>query len=253
MKFSIRESIPMPFRMRTELPHAIQVEPFEMVYSFMPVMDGVTDYFDYRRGLTETGWENLAGGNDAFFIGMKPQTDGSAGVYGHTGSYGQFASPYTPERTVYAVFRTDPIGLVSKNAHILGACGTSIHRYTQGAMFTIQIEGYAQADTIGSDQWGIGIPSSVTSETYHVAALTRTTSGLNTLYVDGAQAGTLQNAVAYGDNWGIGVVVDRSGIISNDMSYSALQQIKFIALSSEAHTADEIAENSAWLYQKFCG
>ncbi len=252
MRFSIRDSLPLPFRMQQEIPHTIKVESTVPEYGFMPEMGGITDYFDCRQGMTDTAWQNLAGGNDAFFIGMERQPDGAAGVYGHTGSYGQFASPYTPERTVYAVFRTAPIGLVNKNAHILGACGTSIHRYTQGAMFTIQIEGYAEADTIGSDQWGIGIPSTVTSECYHVAALTRTADGLNTLYVDGVQAGTLQNAVAYGDNWGIGVVVDYNGIISNDTSYAALQQIRFIAIGSEAHTAEEIAENSAWLYRKFC-
>ncbi len=213
----------------------------------MPIMDGITDYFDYRQGLTATGWKNLAGGNDAVWTGMELQSDGSAGVYGTSSSYGEFITPYTGENTLYVVFRTNPIGYVKMNAHIVGSCGGSLGSPVNGFWYGIDVEGYKLADVIGSDQFCMGIDSSVTSAAYHVAALTRT-GAVNRLYVDGAYAGSLNNGVAYGSNWGIGLLIDDQGALVQ--TYEVLRQIKFIAVGSAAHTAEQIAENSAWLREQ---
>lgn len=252
MRFSIRDSLPLPFRLRQEIPHTITVESTVPEYGFMPEMGGITDYFDCRQGMTDTAWQNLAGGNDAFWVGMEIQPDGSAGVTGRSWSYGQFTSPYTPERTVYVVFRTAPIGFANINAPILASCGGTASYSQPGQMLSIAVEGYHVPDTIATDQMNMGASSSVTSEAYHVAAVTRTANGLNTLYVDGVPTGTLQNAVACGDHFGIGVIVYSNGIISNTSGWEGLRQIKMIAVGSAAHTAEEIAANSAWLYRKFC-
>ena len=218
--------------------------------AFMPVMDGITDYFDCTHGMTTDTWENLAGGENAFWVGMEIQPDGSAGVTGRSWSYGQFTSPYTENRTIYAVFKTDPIGLVNSNGHILASCGGTVSYSTTGQLFSISVEGYQEPDYITSDQMGIGAASTATSESYHVVAVTRN-NGLNVIYVDGVAHGTLSNNVAYGNYWGIGVIVHSNGIISNTASWEGLRQIKFIAVGSTAHTAEEIAENSAWLKNHF--
>lgn len=220
-------------------------------FEFMPIMTGVTDYFDCTKGMTTETWQNLAGGNNAFWVGMEIQPDGSAGVTGRSWSYGQFTSPYTTNRTIYAVFKTDPIGLVYLNGHILASCGGTVGNTPTGSLFSISVEGYQTPDYITSDQMGIGAASTATSENYHVVAVTRD-NGHNVIYIDGVAHGTLSNNVAYGNYWGIGVVVYSNGIISNATSWEGLRQIKMIAVGSEAHTAEEIAENSTWLYQKFC-
>lgn len=221
-------------------------------FEFMPIMTGVTDYFDCTKGMTTETWENLAGGNNAFWVGMEIQADGSAGVTGRSWSYGQFTSPYTANRTIYAVFKTDPIGLVYSNGHILASCGGTVGNTPTGSLFSISVEGYQKPDYITSDQMGIGVPSTITSEEYHVVAVKRN-GDANLLYIDGVQhGGILNNGVVYGDHWGIGVIVHANGIISNSASYEVLRQIKFIAVSSNAHTAEEVAKNSAFLYEKFC-
>lgn len=215
---------------------------------WMPEMAGVTDYFDYRQGLTAQGWENLGGGTDISWTGMEIQPDGAAGVRGTAQSYGAFTSAYAPSRTVYAVFRTDPVGYTRSNPIIIGSVG---QWGVNGGFFSIQIEGYTAADTIGSDQCGIGIPSTVTSEVYHVAALTRSADGLNTLYVDGVRCGTLQNGRAYGDAWAVGLLRDAAGTIL--AGPGVLQHIRMLAIADRDHTAEQVAANSDWIRRHIIG
>ncbi len=215
---------------------------------WMPEMGGITDYFDFRQGLTAESWTNLGSGENIAWTGMVPQADGAAGVYGTGSSYGTFGSAYTPERTVYAVFRTEPVGLTRKNPIIIGSVG---QWGVNGGFFSIQIEGWAEADTIGSDQCGIGIASSATSEIYHAAALTRTADGLNTLYVDGIKAGTLQNNLVYSDAWSVGLLRDTGGTLLEGPG--VLQHIRMLALADCAHTPEQVARNSGWMMRHIIG
>lgn len=213
--------------------------------SLMPCMDGVTNYYDCKIGLTTAAWENqIDGGNDATFVGMEIQTDGAAGVMGTNASYGKFVSEYTQNRTIYAVFRAPILGKINLNRHVIGSCGGNINRFRTGAWFSISIDGYGGYDHITTDQWGIGTGSQINCGDYHVATVTRS-GNTNTLYVDGALIGTLANAVAYSNNWGIGLIIDDFDQLG--VSPSSLQQIKMIAVGNTAHTADQVARNSAWL------
>lgn len=213
--------------------------------SLMPYMDGVTNYYDCKIGLTTATWENqVDGGNDATFVGMEIQTDGAAGVMGTNASYGKFVSEYTQNRTIYAVFRAPILGKVNLNRHVIGSCGGNINSFRTGAWFSISIDGYGGYDHIATDQWGIGAGSQINCADYHVAAVTRS-GNTNTLYVDGVLIGTLANAVAYSNNWGIGLIIDDFDHMG--VSPSSLQQIKMIAVGNTAHTADQVARNSAWL------
>lgn len=213
--------------------------------SLMPHMDGITNYYDCKIGLTAATWENqVDGGNDATFVGMEIQTDGAAGVMGTNQSYGKFVSEYTQNRTIYAVFRAPILGTVSSNRHVLGSCGGSIDNFRTGAWFSIAIDGYGGYDHITTDQWGIGAGSQINCADYHVVSVTRSGS-TNTLYIDGTLIGTLINSVAYSDNLGIGVLIDELDQIGT--GEPSLQQIKMIAVGNMAHTAEQVSENSAWL------
>ncbi len=209
---------------------------------WMPEMDGITDFFDFRRGLDTQGWENLAGGEHITWTGMALQADGAAGVRGTAQSFGSFSSAYTPARTLYAVFRTDPVGYTRSNPIIIGSVGQF---GVTGSFFSIQVEGWATPDTIGSDQCAIGIGSGVTSDAYHVATVTRTEGGFNTLYVDGIERGTLQNARAYSDLWTVGMLRDTAGSVL--AGPGVLQHIRMLGIASRAHTAEQVAANAGWL------
>jgi hypothetical protein len=213
--------------------------------SIMPHMDGITNYYDCKNGLTISTWENQVDGeNNVTFVGMEIQTDGAAGVMGTNESYGKFVSEYTQNRTIYAVFRAPILGTVSSNRHVLGSCSGSIDNFRTGAWFSISVDGYGGYDHITTDQWGIGVGSQINCADYHVVSVTRS-GGTNTLYIDGALIGTLVNSVMYSNNWGIGVLIDDLDQIGTGAS--SLQQIKMIAVGNVAHTADQIASNSEWL------
>lgn len=228
--------------------------------SKMPVLTGVTDYFASDVGLTSSGWQNqIQGGDDITWhgsTGMEIQEDGSAGVLGTAESYGEFTSPYVSTRTVYCVFKSTELGVVRINRHILGSCGGSINTYRTGAWFTIATEhyNYYSMDNIQTDQWGIGAQSGVKCTDYHIVVLTRNANA-NNLFIDAdTESGVnvyVGNSVAYGDNWGVGLLVDDYGNLSE--SPSSLQQIHFIALANAAHSAEQVAENSAWIRQHFLG
>lgn len=218
----------------------------------MPCMDGVTDLFESTVGLTASVWENqIFGGDDITWTGMEIQEDGSAGVLGTSGSYGVFSSAYSEERTVYCLFKAPALSIVRQNRHIIGSCGGSVGQYRTGAWLTVSVDQYSAGDIITTDQWGIGASAFVSCYDYHVVAVTRDATGLNTIYADGVPKSTLQNHVACSDNWGVGLIVDEYGNLGE--SPSSLQQIHFIALANAAHSAEQVAENSAWIRQHFPG
>ena len=217
----------------------------EPSYDVMPYMDGITNYYDCKIGLTTSTWENqVDGGNDATFVGMEIQADGAAGVMGTGESYGKFVSEYTQNRTIYAVFRAPILGFVNSNRHVLGSCGGNINYFRTGAWFSISIDGYVGYDHITTDQWSIGAGSQINCADYHVVSVTRSGS-TNTLYIDGALIGTLSNSVVCSDNWGIGVLID--GLDQIGTGASSLQRIKMIAVGNVAHAADQVARNCEWL------
>lgn len=214
--------------------------------SFMPYMDSVTNYYDSKDGLTLNSWKNqISGGNDITWTGMEIQNDGSAGVYGKDYSYGRFTSTYTPQRTIYAIFKMPLIGDVQGNPHVVSSCGGNLANYRRGAWFSIAVDGYSENNYIQSDQWGIGIGSSITCEDYHVACLTRDDRNMNMLYVDGLIASNMSSSVAYSDNFGVGVTIDEYGNVGEGPL--VLQQILFIAVAATAHTSAQVEANSAWL------
>lgn len=225
--------------------------------TMMPILAGVTDYFSSDVGLTSARWENqIDSGDDITWhgaTGMAIQLDGSAGILGTAVSYGTFTSVYSATRTIYCLFKAPLLGQVYMNRHFIGSCGGDINNFRMGAWMSVATDqyGFYDHDKIGSDQWNIGLSSNVLCDSYHVVTITRIDGGSNILYVDGVQQSTIGNSVPYGDNWGVGLIVDDFGNIGE--SPSSLQQIHLIALANVAHSADKIAQNSAWLRQHFLG
>lgn len=216
--------------------------------NMMPHLNGVVNYYDSKKGLSVSSWKNqIAGESDISWTGAELQQDGSVGVYGTSNSYGSFTSLHSTVKTLYCLFKAPEIGVIRLNRHIVGSCGGSINSYRTGAWFTIATEhyGYNTQDKVQSDQWGVGIQGVEKGSSYHLVTLSRDTNGVNTLYVDGVAEGTLSNSVACGDNWGVGLIMDDYGNLGE--SPSSLQQIHFIALANTCHSAQQIAENSAWL------
>lgn len=214
----------------------------------LPASDGITDYFDCNLGVSGGKWKNqISGGSDISLVGAELQADGSVGVYGTSSSYGLLTSP-APEngaRSLYLVFKTAAVGVIKCNIHTIGAAVSPVRT---GSWFGLGADGYAGGSTIQSDQFIIAIDSSIASTSYHVAVLTRSADGLNTLYIDGTAIGTMSNSVKYGDVLGIGLIA----LDGNPQgSTSVLQQIKGIVVASVCHDSNQVAQNTAWLKKHY--
>lgn len=210
----------------------------------LPASDGITDYFDCNLGVSGAKWENqISGGSDISLVGAELQADGSVGVYGTSSSYGLLTSP-APEngaRSLYLVFKTAAVGVIKCNTHTIGAAVSPVRT---GSWFGLGVDGYAGGSSIQSDQFIIAIDSSIASTSYHVAVLTRSADGLNTLYIDGTAIGTMSNSVKYGNTLGIGLIALDG---KPQGSTSVLQQIKGIVVASACHDSEQVAQNTAWL------
>lgn len=214
----------------------------------LPASDGITDYFDCNLGVSGAKWENqISGGSDISLVGAELQADGSVGVYGTSSSYGLLTSP-APEngaRSLYLVFKTAAVGVIKCNTHTIGAAVSPVRT---GSWFGLGVDGYAGGSSIQSDQFIIAIDSSIASTSYHVAVLTRSADGLNTLYIDGTAIGTMSNSVKYGNTLGIGLIALDG---KPQGSTSVLQQIKGIVVASACHDSEQVAQNTAWLKKHY--
>lgn len=230
--------------------------------SQMPHMDGITNYYDCKKGLTSSSWENqIPGGNDAVLTGATITQDGDLQVLCTDASHGYFTADISHggsnSMCMYAIFKSNIVGRINQNRHIVGSCYGSLSSYVQGGWFSVSIDGYNNADTIGADLWGIGCGSSEYCDSYHVVAVNKLYRQGQTfpyqvsLYIDGVFISESSNIRPSTEvRFGIGGLCDQNYTFGgNDLDLPI--QIKMIAVGGESHSATQIVENSTWLQQYY--
>lgn len=229
----------------------------------MPHMDGITNFYDCKKGLTTSSWENqIPGENDAVLVGATITQDGDLQVLCTEASHGyfdgnQYGGVAAMSKCLYAIFKAPIEGRINQNRHIVGSCYNALSNYTMGGWFSAAIDGYAITDTIGADLWGIGCGSSVYCDSYHVVVVNKLHRQGQThpyqvsLYIDGvfiSESSIIDPST--GVKFGIGCLRDTLGKFGyNDRDLPV--QIKMIAVANTSHSAAQIAENSAWLRQYY--
>ena len=224
----------------------------------MPHMDGITNYYDCKKGLTSSSWANqIPDENDAVLVGATITQDGDLQVLCTEASHGYFDANISHggsySMCLYAVFKAPREGRIQQNRHVIGSCFGHINSYVAGGWFSAAIDGYNNADTLCADLWGIGCGSSVYCDSYHVVAVNKlhrqgqTHPYQASLYIDGTFLNELSIIdPSTGVKFGIGCLRDTLGNFGyNDRDLPI--QIKMLAVGGESHSAAQIAENSAWL------
>ena len=224
----------------------------------MPNMDGITNFYDCKKGLTTSSWANqMPGENDAVLTGATITQDGDLQVLCTEASHGYFDANISHggsySMCLYAVFKAPREGRIQQNRHVIGSCFGNISSYTAGGWLSAAIDGYDKADTLTADLWGIGCGSSVYCDDYHVMAVNKAhwQSTINrykvSMYIDGVFISeTSDFLISSGVKFGIGCIRDSAGAFGyNDRDLPI--QIKMLAVGAESHSSEQIAANSIWL------
>lgn len=224
----------------------------------MPCMDGITNYYDSKIGLTASSWQNrVTGGNNATLVNGTVLDDGALQVLCTESSYGYFDADIdhegVGEMVIYIVFKAPLLGTININRHPVGSCKGSLTNYRQGAWFSASVDGYAGHDDITADLWGLGVGSSTNCSDYHVVTINKryypneSNKYSCSLYIDGTYIGaTSSYNMATGLKFGIGVLRDEDGEVGFD-STDHPTQIKMIAVGGQIHSGGSISSNSLFL------
>lgn len=229
----------------------------------MPCMDGITNFYDCKKGLTSSSWANqVSNANHAVLTGATITQDGDLQVLCTEASHGYFDANIShggeESMCLYVIYKGDICGFVNQNRHVIGSCYDSLSRYTSGGWLTAAIGGYrGDYDRLGADLWGMGCGSSVYCDSYHVVAVNKLywQSTYNwykvSMYIDGVLISETSNfRVPSGIKFGIGALRDANDAFGyNDQDLPV--QIKMLAVGGESHSAEQIAQNSAWLHQYY--
>ena len=241
-----------PVRMRFEIGPDVEIS------DFMPHMDGITNFYDCKKGLTSSSWANqVSNANHAVLTGATITQDGDLQVLCTEASHGYFTAGISHggsnSMCMYTIFKSTSVGRINQNRHIVGSCYNALSSYAMGGWFSAAIDGYAIADTLCADLWGIGCGSSVYCDSYHVVVVNKLYRQGQThpyqvsLYIDGvfiSESSIIDPST--GLKFGIGCLRDTLGNFGyNDRDLPI--QIKMIAVANTSHSAAQIAENSAWL------
>lgn len=246
----------------------------------MPVCDGVDNYYDSLRYLTDSEWLNINNENPLKLtinsIGSEHEvrmsihgTHRDTNVIKMTGPDVEYSMD---NRTIYMVFkRVDgvPLPIDPEHGYALPSSilGTSISTDPNDPVFMIGV--YNQDDTNfdklmfyggcsePSNAWEHSIISDVDATEYHVVCLTNVhdetaDTRYVSMYIDGVKIGTLEHNYPF-INWlGLGQLVT-SGygeqyVIFGDTGTLC---VKFISTVNGVHTDEEIVENSDWLHERY--
>lgn len=251
---------------------------YETDVPMMPVRGNVDHYYDSLRYLEPESWFDIEHnkplklmensiGDEHELVHHADYVVGGGGVQNYNeltvgvNSRGSFENV-----TLYVVFkRTDFDGNDSPTAfpnNILSTMETVTTTYAQTPTFLIgcrndvanlnKICFYGGAAPSPGDP-GVFITSNVTADDYHVAAVTfesRDNSKYVSLYVDGTLAGTIEHNYDFMNILGINQTT--SPTMDLVLGGGGTTHIKFIATATSVHTAEEIQDNSEWLYNRYC-
>ena len=227
----------------------------------MPHMDGITNYYDCKKGLTTSSWENQAATeNNAVLVNGTIAQDGALQVLCTRSSYGYFDAGFydrASDVTLYAVFDGETKGNIGvRRAAVGGSFGSPGGRST-GKWIVAGIDNSgSNADRIQARFNNITIQSDVSCTAYHVAVVVKKWYQSNgehrsRLYIDGELIDETEgyNCVS-GNKFAIG------GIRGSESPYNTIWpdvenpgaiRLKMVAVGNAAHTDVQVTQNSAWL------
>lgn len=214
--------------------------------TIMPVTAGLVGYFDYKRQCAPALWTNRLGGDNI------PIT-GSAAVNAEclkmpNGTRGTFSMPYTDgAMTFYAVLKcSDKSGTGSWGLnYVLGAGSMNQH----GGMRCLCEYNETWLFANSGNAYDI-VPEMSAVDNYHVIAVTCDARQNESMYIDGVLVGSKSlPKISYGDTWGINHL-NNNGVVQEPSVLTC--NLKMLAFGRNAHTAEQIATNVAWL-KKYYG
>ena len=205
----------------------------------MPHMDGIVGYFTPDTLDIPGGrWKNTLNGNDIILSG------GSAENECLHLTKNDFGSLTTDEpRTIYALFRTNLTGTEynSMYAEYYSILSKHMTTFAQYREFAIVVSPDIMLSCRQSS-----VQSNVSALAVHCVCITRNAS-IAKLYIDGEYQG--ETRAALGDYNGE-YLLNKSLRGSGSGDQSGDHSYKMLAFGSEEHTAEQIAQNSAWLANK---
>ena len=221
--------------------------------TIMPVRDGLVGYFDFKHDCTAALWINRLGGDNI-------PISGSAAVDSEclimpSGTYGLFPMEYSGDFTLYAVVKADYDSTQNQHDCIIGSSSGN----STGAWRTISTDGFSADEHFRcwfSDTYGGGIGTELTDgsavkayEAYSVIALVQS-SGKLRMYINGmASADNPTVSGRYGNYWGLNCLASADGKVNQSSKTGSY--FKMFALGREAHTAAQVAKNTAWLKEYY--
>lgn len=225
----------------------------------MPHMYGITNYYDCKKGLTSSSWENQASSsNDATLVGGTIAQDGALQVTCTEDSYGYFVSgTYNyGDVSLYAVFKCEILGNINDYRYVVGSCFGSLYGGNTNKWLSIGVDGKHSGylDSILADLYIQEVNSNVSCGEYHVVTVVKSVPSssnyVTSLYIDGVYIGN-SGQYSYaptGNKFAIGGVRSNESPYHVDFCDSAHPiQIKMLAVGYAAHSVAQVAQNSAWL------
>lgn len=222
--------------------------------TIMPVTTGLVGYFDYKQQCAVSLWTNRLSGENIAITGSATLSDECLKM--PDGTYGVFPMTYSGDFTLYAVVKADYDSTQNRHDCIIGSSSGD----NAGGWRTISADGYSTDEQHFrcwfSDTYGGGIGTELTDgstekayEKYSVVVLVQSGGKLR-MYINGtASADNPEVTVKYGDYWGLNCLASPSGGVhqpSNTSSY-----FKMFAIGNAAHSADQVARNTAWLKEYY--
>lgn len=219
--------------------------------TIMPVTAGLVGYFDYKRQCTAAKWTNRLGGDNITITGSAEVNAECLQMPNLT--YGIFKMPYqgNGDYVAYMVVKTSEITATAAHAMVLA----SLYSDSYGNMRTFTASGYVvdenQYKCWMVDVWGDAVSGAISGvytrsdDAYHILTMVQE-SNVVSLYIDGVKTdASLTLNYRYGDYWGLNCIANNSGNAATFSGVTAF--IKMFAIGRTAHTAEQIAANTAWL------
>jgi len=214
--------------------------------TIMPIIGGLTGYFDYKQRCVATQWGNVIGGNNIpITAGAIVDTDC---LQMPDGVYSMFPFPYTDGViTVYAVIKCSEPTSGAGTWGINYLLGTGPMSELGNARFLGSLDGVWSCHSSGGTYDIISdVPS---TDKYHVLCLVcgsnDSSSQSQVLYIDGQAVGNKFPPISpYGGVWGLNCICN--GATVQERSHLT-SYWKMMALGRTAHTAEQVAKNTAWL------